>query len=167
MRIPPLYQDKSWQRFFAGFIIGMLIGWLFFLYHFGMVHEKLIMEIKEQQTTITNQEDRIENLTKEQDQKNEEMKKSLTVQEITITFTNEKEVKLSELTLQELRGSIEGELELIRNKNIETVASSKELLLKSVENKVFIIGDKKYRLIIEQLILFTELEMYLRIESAE
>ncbi|MDQ0255038.1 tRNA U34 5-carboxymethylaminomethyl modifying enzyme MnmG/GidA [Evansella vedderi] len=167
MRIPPLYNDKSWQRFFAGFILGMLFGWLFFLYHFGLVHEKLVMEINKQKTTIETQENKIESLQKDQAEKNEQIQKSLTVQDITINFVNEKDVKLSELTLHDIRSNITNELEDLRNKNIETVRNSKELLIKAVENKAFLINSKRFHLKIEQLIIDTSLEINVRIEAAE
>lgn len=167
MRIPPLHNDKSWQRFFAGFILGMIFGWLFFLYHFGTVHEKLVMEINKQKTTIVSQENTIENLRKDQDEKNEQIQKSLTVQDITINFVNEKDIKLSELMLHEIRSNITAELEDLRNKNIETVRNSKELLIKAVENKGFLVNSKRFRLKIEQLIIDTSLEINVRIEAAD
>ncbi|UTR11374.1 hypothetical protein MM300_03320 [Evansella sp. LMS18] len=167
MRVPPLYNDKSWQRFFAGLAIGIIFGWLFFLYHFGLVHEKLVLEINRQKTTIEHQEQTIEVLRKDQDEINEQNQKQLTVQDIHISFVNEKDVKLSELTYHELKGAVEGELEVVRNKDIDTIAGSKDFLLKTVENKIFIIGEKRYQLKVEQLILYTALEMYLRITPAE
>ena len=167
MRIPPLYNDKSWQRFFAGVIIGMIFGWLFFLYHFGLVHEKLILEINKQKTTIEQQENTIEVLRKDQDEINKESQKSLTVQDIHIRFVNEKDVKLSEMTLNELKGAVESELDIVRNRDIESVANSKDFLLKTVENKIFGVGDKRYQLKVEQVFLFTTLEMNLRIVGAE
>ena len=145
----------------------MIFGWLFFLYQFGLVHEKLILEINKQKTTIEQQENTIEVLRKDQDEINKESQKSLTVQDIHIRFVNEKDVKLSEMTLHELKGAVESELDIVRNKDIETVANSKDFLLKTVENKIFGVGDKRYQLKVEQVFLFTTLEMNLRIEGAE
>ncbi|WP_096436091.1 sporulation membrane protein YtrI [Alteribacter populi] len=167
MRIPPFHHDKSWQRFFVGVILGMLIGWLFFLYNFGYVHEKLVMEINKQKSTVENHEKTIDILQKDQDEQNKENQQKLTVQTIKINFTNEKEVNLSELTLFELKEDVESELELVKNKSIETVYSSKELLLKAVRNKIFVIGDKRYQLEVEQLTLYTTLELELSIHAAE
>ncbi|WP_280769906.1 sporulation membrane protein YtrI [Salipaludibacillus daqingensis] len=167
MRIPPLYREKSWQRFFAGFFIGLLFGWLFFLYHFGTVHEKLVIEISDQQTEIEKHEKTIEILREDQDDQNEENQKMLTVQDIRIHFINEDDVKLSELTFHELRSAVESELEEVRNKDIETVAKSSDFIFKTVENKIFIINDKRYQLEVKQLSLFTTLEMHVIITSAE
>ncbi|PYZ93745.1 hypothetical protein CR194_11365 [Salipaludibacillus keqinensis] len=167
MRIPPLYRDKSWQRFFAGFFIGLLFGWMFFLYHFGTVHEKLVLEIGDQQTEIEKHVKMIEILREDQDEQNEENQKLLTVQDIRIYFMNEDDVRLSELTLHELRGAVESELGEVRNKNIETVANSRNFILKTVQNKIFIVNDKRYQLKVEQLFLSTTLEMHVMIVPAE
>lgn len=167
MRIPPRYHDKSWQRFFAGFFLGLIIGWVFFLYHFGNVHEKLVMEIHKQKITIESQEETIGNLKENQDEHSEELKKQITVQDIVVTFFNEKDVKLSELTLHELRSSVENDLDAIRTKNIEEVANSEELLIKAVENRRYVIGDKRYRLTVNRLVIYTTLKLNLQIEFAD
>lgn len=168
MRIPPLYHDKSWQRLFAGFFIGLLFGWMFFLYHFGTVHEKLVLEIGDQQTEIEKHKKTIEILREDQDEQNEENQKMLTVQDIRIRFINEEDVKLSELALHDLRAAVESELEEVRNKNIETVANSRDFIYKTVENKVFYTNnDNRYQLKVEQLFLYTTLEMRVMIVPAE
>ena len=167
MRIPPPYHDKSWQRFLAGFFLGLIFGWVFFLYHFGHVHEKLIMEINKQKITIASLEETIETLKENQDEHSEQLKKHITVQDVLITFFNEKDVKLSELTLHELRSSVENDLDAIRTKNIEEVSNSEELLIKAVENRRYVIGDKRYRLMVNRLVIYTTLKLNLRIEVAD
>ncbi|UCZ52266.1 hypothetical protein LGQ02_15650 [Bacillus shivajii] len=169
MRIPPFYHEPSWQRFFAGIILGMLVGWLFFLYQFGNVHEKLVLKINDQQKEIDSQAKTIDILRKDQDERNEENQKKLTVQDIKLHFVNEDDIKLSELTLHELRSAVESELDIVRNKNIETVHNSREFLEKTVENKIYTIKgtDKRYQLKIEYLVLYTTVDIYLRIEPGE
>ncbi|MBU8905167.1 sporulation membrane protein YtrI [Desertibacillus haloalkaliphilus] len=164
MRIPPYYQHPGWQRFLAGVVIGMLIGWLFFLYHFGHVHEKLVIEIRKQQMTIENQKKDIETLRSDQRRLNEENQKKLTIQDIEIEFTNERKLRLNELTLYELRQKAIDELNFLKNKDIETVAETKDLMIRTIENKVFEIEDSRYQLNVEELYLFTTLEMHMKIE---
>ncbi len=60
VRIPPFYERTSWRRFFAGVIIGVLIGWFFFIYQYGQVYEGLMMRISKQETVIDNQQKRID-----------------------------------------------------------------------------------------------------------
>ncbi|MFA9558730.1 sporulation membrane protein YtrI [Evansella sp. AB-rgal1] len=165
MRIPPHYRDKSWQRLFAGFILGMIFGWMFFLYHYGLVHDKLIMQMNELNTTITKQENKIESLQQARDEQSEELQKNLTVQDIEIGFTNEDEINLSELALHNLRNALENELDIIRNRNIQTVAESIDLLYSAVENKVYGLNDKRYRFKIEMLYLYTTTEVKVKIET--
>lgn len=166
VRIPPYYQKPGWQRFFAGVIIGSIIGWFFFIYEFGEVQEKLVTKIKMQEATIDEQKRAIEILRSDKDELNKENQKKLTVQEVKVYFKNDKALKLSELSIYELRSAIEKELTPIINKNIETVANTKDLLYQSVENKVFEVNDKRYRVIVKETIIFTKLELFVEIRLA-
>ncbi|MGO4888698.1 sporulation membrane protein YtrI [Anaerobacillus sp. MEB173] len=165
MRVPPYYQRPGWQRFFAGVVIGMLIGWLFFLYNFGTVHEKLINQIKMQQLEIDELNRDIEILLSDKEKLNKENQKKLTIQKIDVSFTNEKQLKLNELTLYELRKLAEDELSFLINNDIESASKTKEAMIRTIENKTFIIGDHHYQLKVEQLYLFTTLELYMKIKK--
>ena len=165
MRIPPYYKRPGWQRFFAGVIIGMIIGWTFFIYNFGMVHEKLVTEIKKQQSTIEAQMKTIDVLRSDQKKLNEENEKRLTIQDIEIYFTNERNMKITELTVYELKQQALGELEFIKNKDIATIAKTRDLMIKTIENKVFLVEDNKFQLKLAELYLYTTLELYMKIEK--
>ncbi|MDQ0254228.1 hypothetical protein J2S74_001603 [Evansella vedderi] len=168
MRIPPLYNDKSWQRLFAGFILGLIFGWIFFLFHFGHVYEKIIMDNRELNSTIERQERRIESLEKENSEKNRDLQESITIQEIEITFTNEADVNISELTLHELKNRLEDELESVRGRNVETIVESYDILIRTMENAQISISGNDYSVEVEELfILSATVRMGLRIKSAE
>lgn len=167
MRIPPYYRKPGWQRFFAGIIIGMVIGWFFFIYQFGTVQEKLVTEIKMQETTIKEQKRNIEILRSDKDELNKENQKKLTVQEVKIYFKNDKALKLSELSLHELRSQIEHELTPIMNKPIETVSNASDLLHQTIQNKTYTVNDKRYHVIIKEVHLYTTLQLFVEIRLAD
>ncbi|OIJ18583.1 hypothetical protein BKP45_11800 [Anaerobacillus alkalidiazotrophicus] len=167
MRIPPYYKKTGWQRFFAGIIIGILIGWFFFIYEFGAVQEKLVTEIKKQESTINAQVETIEILRSDQDELNKENLKKLTIQEVKVYFINDKDLKLSELSIHEFRLQIENELKAVKNKNIESVANTKELLIQAIENRDFNINEKSYRVTIKGWSIYTTLELFVEIRLAE
>ncbi|MCT8137390.1 hypothetical protein H1D32_06295 [Anaerobacillus sp. CMMVII] len=166
MRIPPYYRKPSWQRFFAGLIIGIIIGWFFFIYQFGNIQEKLVTEIKVQEAIIDDQKRNIEILRSDKDELNKENQKKLTVQEVKVYFKNDKALKLSELSIYELRSQIENELTPVINKNIETVSNTSELLQQTIQNKTFTVNEKKYHVIIRELHLYTTLELFVEIRLA-
>jgi hypothetical protein len=167
MRIPPYYRQAGWQRFFSGIIIGMIIGWFFFIYQFGSIQEKLVTEIKMQQAIIKDQKRDIEVLRSDKDELNKENQKKLTVQEVKVYFKNDKELKLSELSLYELRSQIENELTPVKNKNIEAVANARELLYQTVQNKTYTVNEKRYHVIVKELHLYTTLEIFVEIRLAD
>ncbi len=49
MRVPRFEQRPGWLRFFAGVIIGVLIGWGFFLHQNGQAYESLILKLTKQE----------------------------------------------------------------------------------------------------------------------
>ncbi|WP_017726597.1 sporulation membrane protein YtrI [Halalkalibacterium ligniniphilum] len=163
MRVPPYYRRPGWQRFFAGVIIGAICGWVFFLYNFGTIHEELVIRISKQQIELKNQRDTIEELRSEQQQKNEENQRRLTLQRIEVTFTNERKLRLNQLTLYELNQQAINELKFLEQKNIETVASMKDLMVSTIENKVFQINEHRYQLDVQEVYLFTTLQLYVEI----
>lgn len=164
MRVSYQFRRPGWQRFFAGVFVGIMIGWTFFVYHFGKIHDELMIELKKQEMTIADQKKRIETLISDQKRINEENEKKLTIQEIKIHFTNDRKLKLNELTSYELKQQALTELRFLEGKDIATVAQTRELMLKAIENKIFTIGDTNYRLIAEQVYLYTTLELVMRIE---
>lgn len=166
MRIPPYYKKPGWQRFFAGMILGFIFGWFFFIYEFGSVQERLVTEIKKQEAIIKDQKNNIEILRSDKDELNKENKKKLTVQEVKVYFKNEKALKLSELSIYELRSQIEAELTPIINKNIETVTNTKDLLFQTIQNKTYLVNEKRYHVIVRELYLHTTLELFVEIRLA-
>lgn len=164
MRLSNQLKRPGWQRFFAGVFVGMIIGWTFFVYRFGEIHEQLIIDLRKQQITIADQKKRIETLVSDQKKLNEENQKKLTIQEVKVTFSNDRKLKLNELTSYELKQQAQNELSFLEGKDIATVADTRELMIKTIENKVFTIGDTNYRLKTEQVYLFTTIELVMKIE---
>ncbi|MFC0473267.1 sporulation membrane protein YtrI [Halalkalibacter kiskunsagensis] len=163
MRVPPIYERPTVKRFFAGMILGIIIGWAFFVYQYGQVYEGLVFRISEQEALIADLEGDIDVLLSEQDKLNEENQKKLTVKEIDIQFTNSRTLRLNQLTLLDLKQQALNELQDIKRKDIETVASMRALMISTLENKVFRVGDKRYQLTVEGTSLYTTLEIHVKI----
>ncbi|GAE34124.1 sporulation membrane protein YtrI [Halalkalibacter akibai] len=163
MRVPPLFERRTVQRFFAGIILGILLGWFFFIYQYGQVYEGLIFRLSEQEATIESLEKNIEILVSEQKKLNEENQKDLTVQDIQIHFLNDRRLRLNQLTLLDLKQQALNELQDVKRKDIETVHNMRQLMKSTLENKVFPVGEKKYQLIVRETDLFTTLHIYVEI----
>ncbi|MBP3949753.1 sporulation membrane protein YtrI [Bacillus suaedae] len=163
MRIPPFYERKTFQRFFAGCILGVLLGWTFFIYQYGQVYNELVLRLSEQQAIIENLEERIEELNSEQSKLNEENQKKLTIQEIEIEFNNDRRLRLNQLTLLELRKQVLEEIQHIERKDLESVANTKDLLISTLENKVFVIDQNRFQVKVDGIFLYTKTQIQLTI----
>ncbi|MCK0471334.1 sporulation membrane protein YtrI [Halalkalibacter sp. APA_J-10(15)] len=166
MRIPPLYKRTTFQRFLAGFIIGVLCGWFFFLFQYGQLYNALMIQLSEQRSTIITLEARIAELNSEQTKLNEENQKKLTIQSIEVELSNARRLRLNQLTQLELRTQIIEELQHLEREDIETVASMKDLMIRALENKVFNVDDNEFQVDVQEIYLFTTLRIELAIIPA-
>ncbi|RHW40735.1 sporulation protein [Neobacillus notoginsengisoli] len=167
MRVPPYYKDKSWQRFFAGLALGGVLGWLLLLYMHGILQEKQTMLIKDQQDTIQDLRDDIKIWQDEFKNLNKENIEQLLVQKITVKITNPKRYNIDLLSIAETEEAVVEDLKTLKAKDIETVYKNKDLIKKVIENRTVTINGKKYRLEVEELIIFTNVIIQLKIYLAK
>ncbi|QKS72044.1 hypothetical protein FLK61_35875 [Paenalkalicoccus suaedae] len=165
MRVPET-PTPAVKRFLVGVVLGMLIGWLFFIYQYGDVHESLLLDIQTLESELAKQTRTIDILREDQVKQNEENERRLTVQEVRIIIANERTSKLSEWTLYELKDLIEQEVEDVRNKDIAHVAESRFFLQRMLENKTFTVNQQEYQVSLIQLFLYTTLEVHVEVHEA-
>ncbi len=82
MRIPPFYRLPSFQRFFAGAVIGGIVSWMIFIFMYGSMHEKQTQKIQDQQTQLDKLTSTLSYLQEENKELNEENEDELTIQEV-------------------------------------------------------------------------------------
>ena len=165
MRIPPYYRNPLWQRFFAGMIIGAIIGWGLFLYMFGDLQEKQIQLIETQQDTIKDLHDELEIWQNEYEILNKKNENKLLVQDISVRITNYKKYRLDPLSIFEVEQSIKKDFDSLLGKDLESVSRGKELLKRAVINKDIKLNGRHYQLEIRELIIYTNIDIELSIKQ--
>ncbi|MEH7298649.1 sporulation membrane protein YtrI [Neobacillus drentensis] len=164
MRIPPYYRRPSWQRFFAGAAVGGAISWCIFLYIYGVWQEENteLLRIQQQKIIDLNEEKKIwQEEYKEMNKRNIEQ---LTVQKINIKITNWEKYKLDLLSVSETEDSVKDDISMMLAKDLDTVYKSKDLLKKIIENKPIKINDKRYKLKVKEMVVYTNLSIQLEIQ---
>ncbi|MDR6122096.1 sporulation membrane protein YtrI [Bacillus sp. 1P10SD] len=164
MRIPPYYRRPSWQRFFAGAAVGGAISWCIFLYIYGVWQEENteLLRIQQQKIIDLNEEKKIwQEEYKEMNKRNIEQ---LTVQKINIKITNWEKYKLDLLSVSETEDSVKDDISMMLAKDLDTVYKSKDLLKKIIENKPIKINDKRYKLKVKEMVIYTNLSIQLEIQ---
>lgn len=166
MRIPQYSHDPGWQRFIAGLVLGIIIGWLLFIILSGIAQERQI-------NLINQQKDRIKELKNEKEiwlddvkKQNEKLQQKLTIQDIQIDFSNEKEIKLGEAEQSKLKGQIKDQLSSLYNQSIETAAANRELI-NLIQNQPYTIDKNQYRVHIQSLVIYSTVEITLKIEKVK
>ncbi|GGE52077.1 hypothetical protein GCM10011391_33600 [Pullulanibacillus camelliae] len=158
MRVPPHYTPPSVQRFFAGVIIGALIGFIFFIILFGIAQDRQIRKIKEQQALIEKLVDKNETLTKLKDEENEELSKKLKVQDIKVTIDSGKQ-EMKRFVIYSLEQEISEQLNSLVSQEITAVSSSKALIFNTINSRKFVLEDKAYQFKVKTLTISTTLEI--------
>jgi hypothetical protein len=160
MRIPPYYEKGSWQRFLAGGVFGGLISWIIFAYMFGTYQDTQILHISKQAKEIKDLKEDIKIWQDDYQKLNEENQKGVTLQEIVVTIDNAEKYKLDHFRKYQLETQSKQEINHLIAKEISKVYESKELIIKAIENKVFTIDDKQYRLEVRGIyLLYANLEI--------
>ena len=164
MRIPPYYRRPSWQRFFAGMVIGGAISWCIFIYIFGVWQEKHTALIDKQSEEIIDLKEEKKIWQEEYKEINKRTIEQLTIQKINIKITNWEKYKLDLLSVSEIEDSVKDDISMMIAKDIDTVYKSKELIKKIIQNKPVKINDKRYQLKVKEMVIFTTLSIQLEIE---
>lgn len=159
MRIPPYYHKPSWQQFFSGMAIGGVISWGLFLYIFGVWQEEQSKEIQTQKETIEDLNRAIKIWQDEFAALNKKNIEQMTIQEIRIRLSNAERYDLDRLSVFQIEEGIKEDINMVMAKDLETVYKSKELIRRAIENKVVKVNDKRYRLKIKEIFIYTTLSI--------
>lgn len=167
MRVPPFYNSPVFQRVFFGAIIGAIVSWLVFIYMFGEMQERQAQTIKKQEETIAD-------LTKEKNIWQEDFRKlneknleSLTVQEIVVRITNANKYKLDALSKFEVEEAVKENIDMVLAKDLNLVFNAREILKRAIVNMPVKVNDKRYKLTIKEMVIYTTLEIQLEIHLAD
>jgi len=163
MRIPPLYRRPSWQRFFAGTAVGGVISWCVFIYIYGVWLEDHTALIKSQKQDIVDLKEEMKIWQEEYKEMNKRSIEQLTVQKINVKIANAEKYRLDSLSVLETEDSVKDDISMMLAKDIDTVYKSKELIKKIIHNKTVKVNDKRYKLQVKEIVIYTTLAIQLEI----
>lgn len=164
MRIPSYKRFLEWRRLFAGMAIGAVVSWLVFLYIYGEWQEEYSMKIKMQEDDIRELQTEKKIWQEDVEKLNKENEEKLTIQNIKVRITNYEKYKLDLYSAYEIEEAIKEDIRTLLTKDIETAFKSRDLLKKTIENKIFKVHDKRYRLQVKEIVYYTTLSIQLNLE---
>ena len=163
MRVPTYHQKPAWQQFFAGMAIGAAISWCIFLYIYGVWQEEYSTEIKKQKDEIIELKDNIRIWQEEFSALNKKSIEQMTVQDIKIRVINSDKYDLDPLSVLLIEDGVKEDISMMIAKDLETVYKSRDLLRRAIENKEVKVNNKRYRLEVRELFIYTTLSIRLDI----
>lgn len=165
MHIPPYYKKRTWQFFFIGIIVGVVIGYLFFLYVYGEHTERWIEENLALRDQLNETQKAYDLLKKDQDSISQESEKKLTIQQTQIEWLNVNEERIDRFTLYHLSQLVEEELNSVIGRNILSVAEQRDILIRAIENKQYKVNQLNYSIKVIYLTISTNLTISLEVKQ--
>jgi hypothetical protein len=167
MRIPPYYRRPSWQRLFSGMAIGGAISWCIFLYIFGVWQEENSKLIQKQREDIKELKDEIKIWQEDYANLNQENLEKITVQKINIKITNSEKFRLDDFSVFQAEEAVRDDIKVVLAKDLETVAKSKDMIKKIIENKPITLNEKRYKFKVKEMVIYTTLTVQLELQFDE
>ncbi|PKR79277.1 hypothetical protein CEY16_05925 [Halalkalibacillus sediminis] len=165
MHFPPYYKKKTWQAFFIGIFAGTIIGYMIFIYMYGVHTERWI----EENLTLRNELSEVQNenelLKQDKDDLSEENEKKFTIQKVEIEWLNATELKLDRITLLRLNEKVQAQVQPVIGRSIQSVHDQKELLIRTIENKTYPLNDINYQMEVVHMTLSTTMTISLNIDT--
>ncbi|HET7616165.1 MAG TPA: sporulation membrane protein YtrI [Bacillales bacterium] len=165
MRIPQHFHTPGWQRFTSGLIIGIIIGWVFFVVISGETEDNQLTMISKQKATIKQLQKELKTWQEESNEKNKKIEKKLTIQSIDVEFADDQDSGLGKSELYDLQGEVKDQLSSIIRQDIETVAENRQLIMHLIENKTYTIEKNKYQLKVVTLVVYSTMQVVLDVEK--
>ncbi|GAB3791905.1 sporulation membrane protein YtrI [Virgibacillus kimchii] len=154
MHIPPFYKKATWQRFFAGALIGGILSYAIFLYMYGSMFEEMLAQNRAFQSEITDLENQNEALIQDKEELHEDADKVLKIETIEVSIANSEELRLDRLLIHDLEEMVKWEINHIIGQDLSIIGQSDMLLVSTIENKEYTIDDFRYELEVKLLTIW-------------
>lgn len=126
--------------------------------------EKHAKKIEQQKDEIADLQSDIKIWMEDYEELNEKNQENLTVQEIKVKIINDKKYKqLDTLSIYEIEEEIKGQLNMLLAKDLDSVFKSRDLITRVIENKSIKVNDKRYKLKIKSMVIYTSVSIQVEI----
>ncbi|KQL53309.1 sporulation protein [Heyndrickxia shackletonii] len=168
MRVPTLHRKPVWQRFFAGVVIGGCISWMIFLFMYGTLQEKQSIVIKRQNSIIKDLRDEKKIWQDEWDKLTKKNAEMLIVQNVSVKINRYEKYGIKDShSIFEKEEEIKEDLRSLIAKDISEVYQNKDLIFKTIENKTLKINNRRYKLVIKDILFYSTINIYLELKLAD
>lgn len=161
MHIPPYHKKTTWQRFFAGALVGGIIAYIIFIFMYGTMYEDQLKENLELTSQVNDLKNQNEALLKD----TENLKAPVTVSVIDITIENAEEISLDSLVVPKLEELVKDEISHITGQSVSIVDEIDQLLISAIENKEYTIDDLRYQFTVRKLTISETVKVFLEAET--
>lgn len=145
---------------------GAVISWFFFLFTYGTFQEEQVSLIEKQKEHVKDLNNQISIYQEDLHKLNEDNKRKLLIQSVSVKLLNGDKYKISQPDKTKFEEHVKDDISEVITKDIESVYQTKDLLKRTIENKVYMINEKKYEATVKELTIYTRLTVELEISFA-
>nr|MDH3093756.1 sporulation protein [Bacillus velezensis] len=166
MRIPEYYKKPGWRCFFAGMMCGAIVSWLFFLFTYGTFQEEQVTLIEKRREHARDLKNQISIYQKDLHKLNEDNKQRSLIQSVDVKLINGEKYRIAQPDKMKFEEQVKDNISEVITKDIESVYKTKELLKRTIENKIYTINEKEFKAEVKELTIYTRLSVEIHISFA-
>ncbi len=121
---------------------GAVISWFFFLFTYGTFQEEQVSLIEKQKEHVKDLNNQISIYQEDLHKLNEDNKRKLLIQSVSVKLLNGDKYKISQPDKTKFEEHVKDDISEVITKDIESVYQTKDLLKRTIENKVYMINEK-------------------------
>ena len=145
---------------------GAIISWLFFLFTYGTFQEEQVTLIEKQREHARDLKNQISIYQKDLHKLNEDNKQRLLIQSVDVKLINWEKYRIAQPDKMKFEEQVKDNISEVITKDIESVYKTKELLKRTIENKIYTINEKEFKAEVKELTIYTRLSVEIHISFA-
>lgn len=145
---------------------GAIVSWLFFLFTYGTFQEEQVTLIEKQREHARDLKNQISIYQKDLHKLNEDNKQRLLIQSVDVKLINWEKYRIAQPDKMKFEEQVKDNISEVITKDIESVYKTKELLKRTIENKIYTINEKEFKAEVKELTIYTRLSVEIHISFA-
>ncbi len=145
---------------------GAIVSWLFFLFTYGTFQEEQVTLIEKQREHARDLKNQISIYQKDLHKLNEDNKQRLLIQSVDVKLINGEKYRIAQPDKMKFEEQVKDNISEVITKDIESVYKTKELLKRTIENKIYTINEKEFKAEVKELTIYTRLSVEIHISFA-
>lgn len=165
MRIPTPTLVNKLLRIIVAFVLGVIIGFIIYLYLNGQMIEDLLLENRQLGITNTKLKEDIESLQNDKNELSKKNQQQPIIKQIEVQIMTKEDEGSEGFTETEVRERLRKDLKFLVNQPLDSVGDTAETIRQLINGRKYDINQQQFGLNLETLIIHTTLTVKVSIHK--